>query len=104
MAQPFDLPHRRFRGVQAWRSLAHPFGPKPPRLRDIAQSNAGINEDQPLAGLDQETMTNQPRALEQPAGPVDGASPDRTHRAGIEMMDVHDSSLKILACLPPFKS
>jgi hypothetical protein len=58
-------------------------------LRDVVYPDAGIDQRKAIAGLDQQTVTNHARPLKNPAGAVHQTPPDRTHGAGVEMMNAH---------------
>jgi len=72
----------------AW--SAEPISPQPMRLRDVVEPNAGI--DQRETSLVSTHRRDRPmaRPLKQAAGAVHKTSSDRTHGAGVEMMDAHD--------------
>ena len=58
-----------------------------------SKPDTGIDQRETVIGLDQQTMTDHPRALEDAAGAVHEAPADRTHGAGVEMVDAHDKPL-----------
>jgi hypothetical protein len=89
VTERLDLLNRCFGGIQPRRGLPHPFAPKPVRPCDVVHSDAGIDEGKTIGGLDQQTMTNHSRPLEHAAGAVHETPPDRTHGAGVEMMNAH---------------
>jgi hypothetical protein len=104
ITQSFDLLDGRLGRIEPRRCLPDPFAPKPQRLRDIIESDAGIDKRKTVVGLDQQTVTNHPRSLENAAGAVHETPPDRAHGAGVEMMDVHDKPFQETgACLPSFQ-
>lgn len=104
ITQSFDLPDCRLGQIEPRRCLPDPFAPKPQRLRDVVEPDPGIDQCKTVVGLDQQTVTNHPRSLEDAAGAVHETPPDRAHGAGVEMMDVHDKPFQETgACLPSFQ-
>jgi hypothetical protein len=105
IAQRLDLPHRGLGRIQPRRRLPNPSTSKPHRLRDVAKANAGVDQRQAVIGLDQQAVTHQTRPLEDAAGAVHQTPPDRTHGAGVEVMDLHDEpfflAVRALACHSP---
>ena len=86
-----DLPNRGLGRIEPGRRLPDPSRPEPRRVLDIVQSDAGIDQRQPVIGLDQQAMADHPRPLEDAAGAVHQPPADRAHGAGVEMMDAHDN-------------
>jgi hypothetical protein len=82
------LLNRGLGGIQPRRGLPNPSAPKSVRLRDVVDSDAGVDEGKTIVGLDQQTVTNHSRPLEHAAGAVHKTPPDRTHGAGVEMKNV----------------
>jgi hypothetical protein len=104
ITQSFDLLDCRLGRIEPRRGLPDPFAPKPQRLRDIIEPDAGIDQCKTIVGLDQQTVTNHPRSLEDAAGAIHETSSDRAHGAGVEMMDLHDKPFhETGACLPSFQ-
>ena len=103
ITQSFDLPDGRLGRIEPRRCLPNPFAPKPQRLRDVIEPDAGIDKCKTVVGLDQQTVTNHPRSLEDAAGAVHETPPDRAHGAGVEVMDAHDKPFhETRACLSSF--
>ena len=101
IAERLDLPHGGLGRIEPRRRLPDPFGSQPRRVGNVVQSDAGIDQRQPVIGLDQQTMTHHARALENAAGAVHQAPADRAHGAGVEMVDAHDDvsfEVRRLAC------
>jgi hypothetical protein len=90
IAERLDLPRGGLGRIEPRRRLPHPFRSEPRRVGDIVEADAGIGQRQPVIGLDQQTMAHHAGALENAAGAVHQAPADRTHGAGVEMMDAHD--------------
>src|SRR5260370_1123158 len=104
MPQCLDLLNSCLGGIEARRRLPAPSAAKPKRLRDVVQTDAGVDKCKTVVGLDQQTMTNHPRPLKDAARAVHETPPDRAHSAGVEMVDAHDKpSPEIRACLPFFQ-
>jgi len=101
ITQSFDLLDGRLGRIEPRCCLPDPFAPKPQRLCDVIEPDAGIDKCKTVVGLDQQTVTNHPRSLEDAAGAVHETPPDRAHGAGVEMVDAHDKPFQETdACLP----
>jgi len=77
-------------GVEPGLCLSHPFGSEPRRVGDIVEPDAGVDQRQPVIGLDQQAVAHHSRPLKNTAGAVHQPTADRAHGAGVEMMDAHD--------------
>jgi hypothetical protein len=95
IAERLHLLGRRLRGIEFWRGLPHPALPQPPGRCDVVEADAGVDKGEPVIGLDQEAVADQPGALEKAASAIHQAAADRAHRAGVEMVDFHRVSLPV---------
>ncbi|WP_335233554.1 hypothetical protein [Nostoc sp.] len=64
------------------------------RRVDIAQSEAGINQNKSLLCLDQQTVADEV-SFRSATEAIEEGPANRTHTAAIEMMNSHESSLTV---------
>ena len=91
VAQRLDLANRGLtlladRGDQRAEGLAEPLG-----VCVVAQAEAGVDQDQLAARLDQQAMGDDRRPLQQSAAARHQTRPPRAHRSAIEVLDLDDA-------------
>jgi hypothetical protein len=62
---------------------------EPPRLVDILDPEPGVDQDQPVVALDQETVAAHGRGRQQPAGGAEQSPAAWTEGPAVEVMDAH---------------
>ncbi len=64
-------------------------GPELFRVARVLGAEAGVDQDQPVVGLDQQAVADAPARLEQAALAVDQPRPAGAERAAVEVVDAH---------------
>jgi hypothetical protein len=88
--EPGDLADRGLVGVEP--RVGEPDEPlpsEPAGSRRSARAQPAVDEDEPVAGLDQQAVADHRAALEQPAGAVDQPPAGRPHGGAVEVVDAH---------------
>jgi hypothetical protein len=91
VAEIRDLPERRLRDVEPWPHHRVEQESEPPRLVDILDAKPGIDQDQPIAPLDQQAVAAHGRRRQRPAGAAEQLPAARTERAAIEVVNAQGS-------------
>jgi hypothetical protein len=89
VTQRFDLPDGRLIQVTGTAAKARELPHDWRRGDAITHSPAGINQRQPVAGVDEQTMDHTVSPLEESSAVVLAGKPKRAHRSTVEVVNLH---------------